>query len=305
MKQAEHKYKTRRKTSLANSANLFQMPTRHFIERTFLLATIALCLFVQDGTAQTTRPIQYGNNPAAGRFYNLHGFRMYVEVYGSGEPLLLIHGNGGSIRAFSHNIPELSKHFRVIAADSRSQGKSLDPDHPLTFEMMADDFSDLLDTMHIKSAYVVGWSDGGINALLLAMRHPDKVKKLVSTGANLWPDADAFRAGLWDKWNAEFKADHKVPKTPKEKNARKLFMLDWNQPHISLADLHKIKCPCLIVCGDHDLISISHTVLIYQNIPHAYLWVVPNSGHGTLIEHADEFDTKCEEFFSTPFVDHK
>ena len=72
-----------------------------------------------------------------------------------------------------------------------------------------------------------------------------------------------------------------------------------------LAALHKIQCPALIICGDHDLISISHTVLIYQNIPHANLWVVPNSGHATLIEHADEFNSKCEEFFSSAFVDHQ
>lgn len=281
------------------------MLMNYLMKRALALATIALCLLGGNAKAQSTQSIRYGDNPAAGRFYDLHGFRMYVEIYGSGEPVLLIHGNGGSIKAFSHNIPELAKHFRVIAADSRSQGKSVDPDHPLTFEMMADDFSDLLDAMHIKSAYVVGWSDGGINALLLAMRHPDKVKKLVSTGANLWPDADAFRPGLWDKWNAEFKANRDKPlRTEKEKNDRKLFMLDWDQPHISLTDLHKIKCPCLIICGDHDLISIPHTVQIYQNIPHANLWVVPNSGHGTLIEHADEFNTKCEEFFSTPYVDH-
>jgi pimeloyl-ACP methyl ester carboxylesterase len=274
--------------------------------KTFMPAIIALCLFSGVAIVQTTQPIRYGNNPAVGRFYDLHGFRMYTEVYGNGEPLLMIHGNGGSIKAFSHNIPELAKHFRVIVADSRSQGKSLDPDHPITFEMMADDFSDLLDAMHIHSAYVVGWSDGGINALLLAIRHPEKVKKLVSTGANLWPDADAFRAGLWDEWNTEYKANRgKEPKTAKEKNARKLFMLDWEQPHISLDELHKIQCPCLIVCGDHDLISIPHTVLIYQNIPHANLWVVPNSGHGTLVEHADEFNSKCEEFFSSSFVDHK
>jgi pimeloyl-ACP methyl ester carboxylesterase len=262
-------------------------------------------VFSQAAIAQTTQPIAYGDNPAAGRFYDLHGFRMYVEEYGSGEPLLLIHGNGGSIAAFSQNIPELAKHFRVIAADSRAQGKSLDPDHPLTFEMMADDFSDLLDAMHVPSAYVIGWSDGGINALLLAMRHPEKVKKLVSTGANLWPTADAYRAGLWDGWNADYQKEKDKKRTSaKEKNDWKIFMLDWEQPHISLGDLKKIKCPCLIVCGDHDLISISHTVLIFQNIPHANLWVVPGSGHGTLVEHPGEFDGKCVEFFSSAFVDH-
>jgi pimeloyl-ACP methyl ester carboxylesterase len=282
------------------------MRTNDFTRKTLAPAAIVFCLLSRVAIAQTTQPIRYGDNPAAGRFYDFHGFRMYTEVYGSGAPLLMIHGNNGSINAFSHNIPELAKHFRVIVADSRSQGKSLDPDHPLTFEMMADDFSDLLDAMHVDSAYVVGWSDGGINALLLAIRHPEKVKKIVSTGANLWPDADAFRAGLWDEWNADFKANlNKEPTTDQEKNDRKLFMLDWEQPHISLAALHKIQCPCLIVCGDHDQISISHTALIYQNISHANLWVVPNSGHGTLIEHADEFNSKCEEFLSTPFVDHQ
>jgi pimeloyl-ACP methyl ester carboxylesterase len=282
------------------------MRTNYFTRKTLVLASVAFCSLGRIAMAQTTRPIQYGNNPAAGQFYGLHGFRMYTEVYGSGAPVLMIHGNNGSISAFSHNIPELAKHFRVILADSRSQGKSLDPDHPLTFEMMADDFSDLLDAMHVDSVNVIGWSDGGINALLLAIRHPEKVKKLVSTGANLWPDADAFRSGFWDEGYSEFKANlNKEPSSDKEKNDRKLFLLDWQQPHISLAALHKIKCPSLIVCGDHDLISISHTLLIYQNIPHANLWVVPNSGHATLIEHPGEFNSKCEEFFSSAFVDHQ
>ncbi len=194
----------------------------------------------------------------------------------------------------------------MILADSRSQGKSLDPDHPLTFEIMADDFSDLLTAMHIDSANVIGWSDGGINALLLAIRHPEKVKKLISTGANLWPTADAFRPGLWDDEKSYYDANLNKPRlTDKEKNDWKLFLLDWEQPHITLAQLHAIQSPALIICGDHDLISISHTVLIYQNLPHANLWIVPNSGHATLIEHADEFNRKCVEFFSSAFADHK
>jgi pimeloyl-ACP methyl ester carboxylesterase len=272
-----------------------------------LLAAVACCCFGPVvAMAQTTQPIRYGDNPAAGRFYDLHGFRIYVEVYGSGEPVLLIHGNHGSIAAFSNNIAALAKHFRVIAVDSRSQGKSLDPpNHPLTFEMMADDFSDLLDAMRVDSTNVVGWSDGGINALLLAMRHPEKVKKLVSTGANLSPDAANFRPDPAGNGEAELKAMlAKEPKNDEEKNDKKLFLLDAQQPHIPPAALNKIQCPCLIICGDHDVIAVSHTVLIYQNIPHANLWVVPNCGHATLVEHADEFNAKCVEFFSSEFVDH-
>jgi pimeloyl-ACP methyl ester carboxylesterase len=277
-------------------------PTRNPIP----LITAAFFFLAHLALAQSAPPIPYGNNPAAGKFYDLHGFRMYAEVYGSGAPVLMIHGNHGSINAFAHNIPDLAKHFQLILPDSRSQGKSLDPDHPLSFEMMADDFSDLLAAMHIDSANVIGWSDGGINALLLAIRHPEKVKKLVATGANLWPDADAFGPGLWDHDKAYYEANkNKAPTGEKGKNDWKLFLLDWQQPHIPLAALHTIQSPALIVCGDHDLIAIPHTVLIYQNLPHANLWIVPNSGHATLIEHADEFNRKCEEFFSSPFVDHE
>ncbi len=97
---------------------------------------------------------------------------MYTEVYGSGPPLLMIHGNHGDMSAFARNVPYFATHYQVILADSRSQGRSVDPGHPLTFEMMADDYAALLDAMHISSAYIIGWSDGGINALLLAIRHP-------------------------------------------------------------------------------------------------------------------------------------
>ena len=78
-------------------------------------------------------------------------------------------------------------------------------------------------------------------------------------------------------------------------------MLDWFQPNISLSALHTIHCPSLIIGGDHDIIKIEHTVLIYQNIPHAYLWIVPDSGHGTLVEHKDEFNKKVDDFFTNSF----
>jgi len=102
---------------------------------------------------------------------------MYYEVYGSGEPLLIIHGNGGSINNFLYQIPYFEKNYKVILADSRSQGKSVDNSDSLSYEMMTDDLNALLDSLHLDSCNVIGWSDGGINGLLLAIRHPDKVKK--------------------------------------------------------------------------------------------------------------------------------
>lgn len=244
------------------------------------------------------KAIDYGNNPSAGKYYDIRGIKMYCEVYGKGKPLLLIHGNGGSMSAFSKNIPYFAKKYKVIAVDSRAQGKSTDGRDSLSFEMMADDFSALLDTMHIAKSYVIGWSDGGINALLLAMRHPDKVIKLASTGANLWPDSTAIVPSEWKEEQKQYnESKNKVWATAKEKNDWKIFMLDWLQPNVPLSALKAIQCPSLIICGDHDVITIEHTVLIYQHITNANLWVVPKSGHGTLIEHTDEFDNKVDEFF--------
>jgi pimeloyl-ACP methyl ester carboxylesterase len=265
-----------------------------------LAAIFALLVSACMANAQE-KPISYGDNPAVGHYYPIRGIKMYCEIYGSGKPLLLIHGNGGSIKSFQKNIPYFAARYQVIVADSRAQGKSVDDGNALTFEMMADDEAALLDALHVQSAYVIGWSDGGINALLLAMRHPEKVIKLAATGANLWPDASAYAPGLWQKEKKHYDADQNKPrKTEKERNDWKLFLLDWKEPHIALADLHSIQCPSLIICGDHDAISIEHTVKIFENIPQAELWVVPNSGHATLIEHADDFNRLVNDFFSKP-----
>lgn len=246
--------------------------------------------------------VDYGNNKAAGKYYTIRGFNMYVEEYGSGKPLLLIHGNGGNVASFTDNIPYFSKKYRVIATDSRAHGKSADPGDSLSFEMMADDENELLAQMHIDSAYVIGWSDGGIVALVLAMRHPGKVIKLASTGANLWPDSSALIPSLWKEEKKYYDSLHqKTFSAAKEKNDWKIFMLDWLQPNIPLSALREIRCPSLIINGDHDVINLEHAVKIYQGIPRAYLWILPDSGHPTLIEHKDEFNKRVDEFFEKPF----
>lgn len=240
-----------------------------------------------------------GDNPKAGRYVEIRGFRMYVEEYGSGPPVLMLHGNGGSMNAFAQNVPYFAAKYRVILADSRAQGKSLDPGHDLTFEMMADDFAALLDALHVPRAYVVGWSDGGIDALLLALRHPDKVIALAASGANLWPAADAFAPGVWAGMAEAYRRGVSQPRrTPREINDWKIFMLDYTQPHITPAQLHTLRRPCLILCGDHDMIAVPHTVLIFQSIPGANLCVIPDSGHATLMEHPEEFDRVVDEFLS-------
>jgi pimeloyl-ACP methyl ester carboxylesterase len=266
--------------------------------KALFISILFLQVWVASSLAQNAS-VPFGFNPAVGKYYDLRGIKMYCEVYGAGKPLLLIHGNGGSIKSFEHNIPYFAKKYKVIVADSRAQGNSKDSGETLSFEMMADDDAALLDALKIDSAYVVGWSDGGIDALLLAMRHPEKVIKMVSTGANLWPEASAFAPGVWEEEKQHYEASrNQVRQTEKERNDWKLFLLDWEQPNISLSALHAIRCPALIICGDHDMIAVEHTVQIFRAIPQAALWVVPQSGHATLIEHADDFNKNVDAFFS-------
>jgi pimeloyl-ACP methyl ester carboxylesterase len=267
----------------------------------FIFFAIPFIFFTMICFSQETK-IPYGNNPAAGKYYSVRGIKIYTEVYGKGKPILLIHGNGDSLNAFAANIPYFSKKYKVIAVDSRAHGKTIDVQDSLSFEMMADDFAALLDTMHIDSAFVIGWSDGGINALLLAMRHPDKVIKLVSTGANMTPDSSGLIPVYWKDEQKKYESDKNKPRTTaKEKNEWKIFLLDWLQPNVSLDNLRAIRCPSLIVCGDNDLIPIEHTAAIYRHIPHAYLWVLPHSGHATVKEHSDEFNRMADSFFKEPF----
>lgn len=248
------------------------------------------------------KAVPYGKNPAAGKFYSIRGFKMYCEVYGTGEPLLIIHGNGGSINNFIYQIPYFSGKYKVIIADSRGQGRSADPGDSLTYEMMADDYATLLDSLHVDSAKVIGWSDGGINGLLLAIRHPKKVKKLAITGANLVPDTTAVPQEIWDMVRPSLAAlSAKSQKTAEEKNSFKLLRLLCEQPHISLSSLHTISCPTLVIGGDHDVIKEEHTMLIYKNIPKAYLWILPASGHSTPIIYAEDFNKTVDRFFKNPY----
>jgi pimeloyl-ACP methyl ester carboxylesterase len=172
--------------------------------------------------------------------------------------------------------------------------------------MMADDYAALLTAMHIDSAYVLGWSDGGINGLLLAIHHPEKVKKLAITGANLQPDSTAVDDVTLRETRERYLVVKKSfseggPKTPEDVKEFKLLKLMIEQPHIPLTDLHKITAPTLVMGGDHDLIRPAHTLQIFQNIPNAYLWILPHSGHSTLIDHADEFNRKTNAFFKTTY----
>ncbi|RYG33317.1 MAG: alpha/beta hydrolase, partial [Burkholderiales bacterium] len=250
---------------------------------------IAACSPAAPPVVETPAPVEatapaakvpYGANQSASGTFTHDGVTFYYETYGEGEPLLLVHGNGSSIGGFGAQIDAFKGKYKVIAMDSREQGKSGSSDKPITYEQMADDLAALLDHLKIASTDVIGWSDGGIEGLLLAMRHPDKVKKLVAMAANLNPSLEAIypeTEAMAKAMSASFPADQKD--TPEGKRFLKTTSLLLSQPHIDPKALNKITAPTLIISGDQDVIRLEHTVQIYNNIPNANLAVLPNNTH--------------------------
>jgi pimeloyl-ACP methyl ester carboxylesterase len=219
--------------------------------------------------------------------------------------MVLVHGNGGSVASMANQIEYFKTKYKIIVADSRAQGKSGDTKDRLTYEQITDDWSALLDQLHIDSAYFIGWSDGGIESLLMAIRHPNKVKMMAIMGANLQPDSSAVY-GWAVKWvkNVDSITDVMIAKKDTAYNyaqAKKLFDLLGKQPHIPLADVQKIKAPTLVLAGDKDVITLPHTIQIYQNLQKAWLGIFPGATHMVPETDPDLFNATVDRFFSKPY----
>lgn len=271
-----------------------------------LYATIAgalalsLAMVAAPAAAAAPASIPYGANKAAAGSFVHDGVTLYYETYGAGEPLLLVHGNGGSIGTLAAQIAFFQDHRRVIVMDSRDQGRSGDSDGPLTYEKMTDDLAALLDHLKTGPVDIVGWSDGGIEALLMGLRHPAKVRKLVAMAANLNPEAIYPETDrLVKDMLAATPAD--ALKTPEGRREAKVTATMLNEPHIDLALLQQVTAPTLILSGDHDLIRLDHTIAIYEALPNAQLAVFPNATHMIPYDDPQTFNAAIERFLATPF----
>jgi len=269
-----------------------------------LLAPVALAASAFAELAPPKLAIPYGENPAAGKFTELNGIRLYYEVYGDGPALLQIHGNGGSIAAMGNQIQFFAPRYRVIAADSRGHGKSDMGPGRLTYDQQAEDLNALLDQLQVKSANILGWSDGGIIGLLLAIRHPDKVAKLAIMGANLNPEG-AYPWAL--EWVAKQNkaVDEKIAAGDKSQPwsvFKQQLDLLGKQPQIPVGDLAKITAPVLVMAGDKDVIRGEHSLLIFEHIARAHLAIFPGSTHMIPWENPALFNSTVGNFFSQPFT---
>ena len=276
------------------------------IRKIFFLLVFSLTIInVSAQVPNLQFPVPYGSNQVVGKYVDVNGIRMYYEEYGQGKPLLLIHGNGGSILHMGYQIQYFSKQYRCIVADSRAHGKSGIGTGRLTYEVMANDWAALLDHLKIDSAYIIGWSDGGILGLLLAINHPKKVSKLAAMGANLRPDSTAVYAWAFPFIQSMMKlSDSMMAAKDKSQNwevLKKHLDLLANQPNISLHAVKSISCPVLLMAGDKDVIREEHTIEMYQNIRKSHLCIFPGETHMIPVTDPALFNETVDRFLKNPF----
>jgi pimeloyl-ACP methyl ester carboxylesterase len=268
-----------------------------------ILAVSAAGLAIAQAPSRRGPAVRYGNDPAAGRTFNHDGVKLYYEVYGAGEPMLLVHGNGGSVADLSAQIAHFRKRYKVIAMDSRDQGKSGDSPDKLTYEKMTDDLAALLDHLKVGPVNVLGWSDGGIEALLLGIRHPKKVKKIAAMAANLNPSEQALYPEFKTLVKSMIEAIPAAERDkPQGKRALKVISMMLDEPQIDAKALEAITAPTLVLASDHDIIRDEHTVEIYHHIPNSQLAIFPNATHMIPFDDPALFNATVERFFRTPFV---
>ncbi len=202
----------------------------------------------------------------------VNGININYEKTGKGEQsIVLLHGNGEDHTMFYELSQLLAKDFTVYALDSRGHGES-DPVDSLTYDEMAEDVVSFIKKKKIKHPILYGFSDGGILGLLIAIRHPGLISKLIVSGANLKP------TGLKNWFLRQCELDYEANHSP-------LIELMLNNPNISHEELHTIHIPTLILAGEDDLVKEAHTESIHRNIENSQMQILAGEGHDTYVIH--------------------
>ncbi|PRA11737.1 MULTISPECIES: alpha/beta fold hydrolase [Pseudomonas] len=221
----------------------------------------------------------------------VNGIKVYYTRTGHGSPVVLLHGGLSNSDYWGNQVKALAAKHTVISIDSRGHGRSSRDDKPYGYDLMADDVVAVLDSLNIPRADIVGWSDGAIIGIDLALRHPDRIGKVFAFAANTQTSGvkDAVEknptlAAFIERAGKEYA---KLSPTPKEYDAfvEQISHMWASQPNWTDAQLQSIKTPILIADGDHDeAIKREHTEYMAATIPEAGLLILPNTSHFAFLQ---------------------
>lgn len=230
-------------------------------------------------------------------YVDIGAVRTWYETYGRGDPLVLLHGDLATTAFWGAQLDALAEHFLVLAPERRGHGHTHDLEGPFSYTTWAEEAARFLSTVVGGPAHLVGWSGGASVALLVALGRPELVRKLVLIGAKadvagmvpefepstrLPADSDAFQP-----FRALYKADSPDGEDHWPVVFDKVMHLWRTEPHIPLDDLARVASRTLVVSGDHDLVSLEHTIAIFRAIPDAELAIIPGTSHMAMMEKPD------------------
>jgi len=286
----------------------------HSLGRLLRLAAVAVGIGLAASAAQAAqvwqtlpepkpmpKPVESGTAP-------VNDIQMYYAEFGKGRPVILLHGGLSNSSYWGNLVPALTSHgFRVIVADSRGHGRSTRSAQPYSYDLMASDVLALLDYLKIQKADLVGWSDGGIIGLDIAIHHPERLNRVYAYGANsdlsgLKPDFDknpTFAAFI-ERAGTEYR---KLSKTPDQYDSflQQISQMWATQPDFTAEQLGGIKVRVAIADGEYDEgIKREHTEYLARTIPGAELHILPNVSHFGMLQNPKEFNDSVLGFLTAP-----
>jgi pimeloyl-ACP methyl ester carboxylesterase len=251
----------------------------------------------------------------AGELHDVRGARLYVQTFGSGAPIVFLHGGLHHFdNTFGAQREPFARDRRVIGVDQRGHGHSPDTDAPFSYREMAEDTAALIRDLGVAPVDVVGHSDGGNVALLLAAKHPDLVRRVAVSGANLRPSStpeqlrraaalsQAEVAERLGRFRAGFVSvapdgDRRWPVV-----AEKSWRLWMTPVVITPEELRAIRAPVLVIAGDRDLAPLEETLELYRAVSRSQLLILPGTGHDTFTARADAVNAALRGFFDAPEI---
>lgn len=261
-----------------------------------------------------------GNTPQ-GRYADVNGLRMYYEVHGAGQPLVVLHGSFMTIQGMQPLVSKFAETRQVIAVELQGHGHTADIDRPITYEQMADDVAALLRHLEIESADIYGYSMGGSVAIHVAVRNPDAVRKLVIASApfnsdGMYPESRAAIASITPDLfvGSPFEAAYQeVAPNPEDfpRLVEKLVRNDSAEQDLPIETIASIRAPMLIVIGDVDGIRLEHVVEIFKlfgggvqgdlaGMPDSQLAILPGTNHIGILSRSDWIVSMAAPFLDAP-----
>jgi pimeloyl-ACP methyl ester carboxylesterase len=244
-------------------------------------------------------------------YLRIRNSRVYYKTSGAGEPLLLLHGGLGTVEDFTSQTPELAKHFKVVAFERPGHGHTADNAEPFSFTTMAAYTVDFIEALKLGPTNLVGWSDGAIIALLVAISRPDLVKRLVSVGGLFNANSQSPEDMNWIRslTHESFRKsgspmvkryDEVSPDGPAHfpvvlEKTKRLWL---NEPNITVEELRKISAPTLVIAGDRESIPTEHTLELFRSIKGVQLCIIPGTTHFLLSEKPDVANRAILDFLT-------